>query len=101
LSRPQATARARFAVSAQVKEYQRPSRRPHMASLSGVVTTRCWNISTTERNVGSLMARLPQDVNLEWQDHTKVVIPPPGAGRIATTPPARTAGCPSPPPRRG
>src|SRR6185295_6033233 len=60
LSRPQATARTRFAVSAQVKEYHLPSRRPDMASAFGVDRTRSWNISTTERKVGSLMARLPR-----------------------------------------
>src|SRR4029077_10089323 len=55
LSRPPATARTRRSVSRQVRACHWPPRLPDMASASGVEATRCKNISTTERNVGSLM----------------------------------------------
>src|SRR6185295_9438812 len=68
LSRPQATARTRSAVWLQVREYHLPSRRPDMASASGVSATRYWNMWTTERNVGSLMAQLPSKAWISLND---------------------------------
>src|SRR5215203_1245276 len=55
LSRPQAMARTRCPAWPQVIARHSPPRRPDMASESGVVAARCWNMWTTERNAGSLI----------------------------------------------